>query len=179
MQIGVVGKPSTGKSTLFKAATLADVAIAAYPFTTIKPNSAIGYVKIDCIDVEFHVQCNPREGFCSKGKRFLPVQLIDVAGLVPGAHEGKGLGLQFLSDLNQADALIHVVDCAGATNEKGEPVNPGTYDPLNDIKFLEKELDYWYLNILNKGWEKLARTVSAEKQDVVKALAKQLSGLGV
>ncbi|MBS3144308.1 redox-regulated ATPase YchF [Candidatus Woesearchaeota archaeon] len=179
MQIGVVGKPSTGKSTLFKAATLADVAIAAYPFTTIKPNSGIGFVKIDCIDVEFHVQCNPKEGFCSKGQRFLPVQLIDVAGLVPGAHEGKGMGNQFLSDLNQADALIHVVDMAGATNEKGEAVQPGSYDPARDVQFLEIELDMWYLSILKKGWEKLSRKVTSGKGNVAVAVAEQMSGLRV
>src|SRR3989338_4816644 len=103
MLIGVVGKPNTGNSTLFKAATLAEAEIANYPFATIKPNSGVGFIKIDCVDQEFGRQCDPRTGYCSKGKRFVPVQLIDVAGLVPGAHEGKGLGNQFLDDLRQAD----------------------------------------------------------------------------
>ncbi|MBI1973071.1 redox-regulated ATPase YchF [Candidatus Woesearchaeota archaeon] len=179
MQVGLVGKPSSGKSTFFKAATLAEVAIAPYPFTTIKPNVAIGFVKIDCVDTEFHVQCNPREGYCLKGKRFVPVQLIDVAGLVPGAHEGKGMGNQFLSDLNQADALIHIVDMAGATNEKGEVVEPGSYDPAKDVQFLEVELDMWYLDILKKGWEKFSRKLAAEKTNVAVAIANQLSGLRV
>ncbi len=179
MQVGLVGKPSSGKSTFFKAATLADVAIAAYPFTTIKFNSGIGFVKINCIDVQFHVQCNPREGFCIKGQRFVPVQLIDVAGLVPGAHEGKGMGNQFLSDLNQADALIHVVDMAGATNDKGEQVTPGSYDPAKDVQFLEVELDMWYLGILKKGWEKFSRKLAAEKSNVAFAIANQMSGLRV
>ena len=120
MLIGVVGKPSVGKSTFFKAATLAEAEIANYPFTTIKPNSGVGFVRVDCVDKDLGRQCNPRTGYCSKGIRFIPVQLLDVAGLVPGAHEGKGMGNQFLDDLRQADVLIHVIDAAGATNEKGE-----------------------------------------------------------
>jgi hypothetical protein len=104
MLIGIVGKPNVGKSTFFKAATLAEVLIANYPFATIKANHGIGYVKIDCIDKEFNVQCNPRTGFCINHKRFVPIELLDVAGLVPGAHEGRGLGNQFLDDLRQADA---------------------------------------------------------------------------
>src|SRR3989344_893984 len=113
MLVGVVGRPSVGKSTFFKAATLADAEIAAYPFTTIKPNSGVGYVKIDCADQFFNKQCIPREGYCKNHKRFVPVQMLDVAGLVPGAHEGKGRGNQFLDDLRQADVLIHVIDVAG------------------------------------------------------------------
>ena len=100
--------------------------------------------------------------------------MIDVAGLVPGAHEGKGMGNQFLDDLRQADVLIHVIDVAGSTNEKGEPIQPGSYDPANDIRFLEIELDMWYLGILKKGWVKFARTVMQEKAEIHVALAKQL-----
>jgi len=179
MLIGIVGKPSTGKSTFFKAITLAEVETANYPFTTIKPNHAVGYVKIDCADKDFKVQCNPRMGYCIKGKRFVPVDLLDVAGLVPGASEGAGMGNQFLDDLNQADALVHVIDISGSTNEKGEAVDPGTYDPVNDVKFLEEELDLWYLRIIRKGWEKFARQVSQEQIESYKAVAKQLSGLRV
>ncbi|RJQ18243.1 redox-regulated ATPase YchF [Candidatus Woesearchaeota archaeon] len=179
MLLGVIGKPNTGKSTFFKALTLADVLIANYPFATIKPNHGMGFVKIDCADSFFNVQCNPREGFCINHKRFVPVELIDVAGLVPGAHEGKGMGNQFLDDLNQAHALIHVIDAAGSTNEKGEPVPANSYDPVNDVKFLEEELDYWYAGILKRGWEKFARKIQQEQSDVAKALGKQLSGLRV
>lgn len=177
--VGVVGKANVGKSTFFKAATLAEVEIANYPFATIKPNHGIGYVKIDCADNHFGVQCNPREGFCIDHRRFVPVDMIDVAGLVPGAHEGKGMGNQFLDDLRQADVLIHVVDIAGTTNEKGEPVDAGSYDPSEDIKFLEVEIDMWYFGIINKGWERFVRQVMQEKLEIVKQLAKQLSGLKV
>ncbi|NQU98243.1 redox-regulated ATPase YchF [Candidatus Woesearchaeota archaeon] len=179
MLVGVVGKANVGKSTFFKALTLADVEIANYPFATIKPNHGIGFVRVICVDKEFNLQCKPKEGFCTNNTRFVPVDVIDVAGLVPGAHEGKGMGNQFLNDLNQANALIHIIDCAGTTNEKGETVEAGSYDPANDVKFLEEELDYWYLEILKKGWEKFAKQVQQEQDDIVKALAKQLSGVGV
>src|SRR3989338_11104740 len=179
MLIGFVGKPSVGKSTLFKALTLSDVEIASYPFTTIKPNSGVGYVKIDCVDKEFNVQCNPRNGYCVSGRRFVPVQIIDVAGLVPGAHEGKGMGNQFLDDLNQADALVNIIDISGSTNDKGEPVTQLSYDHENDIKFLEHELDMWYLRLIKKGWERFARQVNQERTELNKAVAKQLSSFRV
>jgi ribosome-binding ATPase len=179
MLIGVVGKPSVGKSTFFRAATLAQAEIANYPFTTIEPNHGVGFVKIDCADQEFDKQCNPRTGYCKNHKRFVPVDLIDVAGLVPGAHEGHGRGNQFLDDLRQADVLIHVIDISGSTNQKGESVDVGSYDPAEDVIFLELELDMWYLGVLKKGWEKFARTIVQEKQEIKVALAKQLSGLGV
>jgi ribosome-binding ATPase YchF (GTP1/OBG family) len=179
MIIGVVGKANVGKSTFFKAMTLAEVAIANYPFVTIKPNHGIGFVKIPCVDKDFNVQCKPRLGYCVEHNRFVPVELIDVAGLVPGAHEGKGMGNQFLNDLNQADALIHVIDTAGCTNERGEPVSPGSCDPASDIRFLEVELDHWYHDILKKGWDRLARQIQQEQSQVQNVLAKQLGSLGV
>ncbi len=179
MLIGIVGKPSCGKSTFFKAQTLANVEIANYPFTTIHANRGTGYVKVECVDKEFNTKCNPRFGYCMDSKRFVPVELLDVAGLVPGAHEGKGMGNQFLDDLNQADVLIHIIDAAGSTNEKGESVLPLSYDPSNDVRFLEHELDMWYLRLIEKGWERFARTVNQEKPELNKAVAKQLSSLRV
>jgi ribosome-binding ATPase YchF (GTP1/OBG family) len=178
MLIGIVGKPNCGKSTFFKATTLANVEIANYPFATIKPNKGIGFVKVECASKFFGVSSNPRTGYVIDHNRFVPVDIIDVAGLVPGAHEGKGMGLEFLNDLNQADALIHVIDVSGSTNEKGEPVNTGSYDPANDIKFLDNELTHWYLSIMNRSWDKFSRTVSQTNQDPVLALNKQFSGLG-
>ncbi|MDD9953277.1 MAG: redox-regulated ATPase YchF [Candidatus Woesearchaeota archaeon] len=179
MIVGIVGKPSGGKSTFFKAATLADVEIANYPFTTIKPNNAVGFVKVKDPAREFDKTSNPRVGYVQEEFRFLPINLIDVAGLVPGAHEGEGMGAQFLNDLNQADVLVHLVDVSGSVNEKGEACEPGSYDPANDIFFLEEELDYWYKAILAKSWEKFARVTQQEKQEIHKAIAKQMSGVSV
>jgi len=178
MLIGIIGKPNTGKSTFFKALTLSEVEIANYPFATIKPNHGMGYVKIKDIAKEFNKTANPREGFILRDYRFVPVELLDVAGLVPGAHQGKGLGNQFLDDLNQADALIHVIDISGGTNERGEPLPENTYNPSEDIRFLEFELDMWYLRIIKKGWEKFTRSMVHNKE-IAREIAKQLSGLKV
>jgi len=177
MLIGLVGKPSSGKSTFFKAATLAEVEIASYPFTTIKPNHGVGYVRIDCIDQEFGKQCNPREGFCINHQRFVPVELMDVAGLVPGASEGKGLGNQFLDDLRQADAFIQIVDLSGKTNEEGKASENS--DIKKDIKFLEKELDLWFSNILRKVWKTFARTIETSHSNFAEQVANQFSGLKI
>lgn len=179
MLVGIVGKTNTGKSTFFKASTLAEVEIENRPFVTIKPNSGVSFVKIECADKYFNVKCQPKHGYCLNGYRFVPVQLMDVAGLVPGAHEGRGLGSQFLDDLRQADALIHIIDVSGSTNEEGESVELGSYDPANDIKFLEVELDMWYLRLIKKGWEPFARKAIQERQELNKALASHLIGLGV
>ncbi|MDP7520634.1 MAG: redox-regulated ATPase YchF [Candidatus Pacearchaeota archaeon] len=177
MLIGLVGKPSVGKSTFFKAATLAEVEIASYPFTTIKANHGIGYVKIDCIDKELKTQCNPNHGFCINHNRFVPVELMDVAGLVKGSSEGRGLGNQFLDDLRQADVFIHIVDVSGETDSEGKPTKD--HNPCNDIEFLEDELDKWYYNILMKVWKTFVRKTEMEKSKFAEAVAKQFSGLKV
>ncbi len=179
MIIGLIGKPSAGKSTFFKAATLAEVAIAPYPFTTIKANTGIAFIKVDCVDKELQTQCTPRFGYCINHKRFVPIQLLDVAGLVPDAHKGKGLGNQFLNDLIPADVLIHIVDVSGSTNEKGEIVEALSHDPTKDVKFLEYELDMWFLASMKKGWDKFANQVRQEKLEISKVLHKQLSGMKV
>ena len=179
MKIGIVGAPNRGKSTFFKSATLADVEIADRPFVTIKANTGIAYVKVDCADSFFNVQCNPRFGSCINHKRFVPIELIDVAGLIRGSYAGKGLGNEFLNDLREADALIQVIDISGSVNEAGEKVEPFSYNPSEDIEFLDFELNMWYYQILRKGWDKFARQVKQEKASIIKALHKQLSGLKV
>ena len=179
MIVGVVGKANVGKSTFFKASTLAEVEIANYPFATIDPNTGVGHVKVKDPAIDFDKVSNPRNGFVINDSRFIGVQMIDVAGLVPGAHEGKGMGNQFLDDLRQADVLIHVVDISGSTNDKGEPVEPGTHDPAKDIKFLEEELDFWILRLMKKGWDKFSRSVQQTHSKVHKAIASHLVGLGV
>lgn len=177
MLVGIVGRPSSGKSTFFKAATLMDVAIASYPFTTIKPNRGVANVKIKDLATEFGKVSNPREGYVRKGWRFVPFELLDVAGLVEGASMGKGLGNEFLNDLAGADAFIHVVDVSGETNGEGKPAVG--YHPGNDIRIIEKELDLWYLGILKKAWKVFARTVEMQKKNFAEAVANQFSGLKV
>jgi ribosome-binding ATPase YchF (GTP1/OBG family) len=177
MLIGIIGKTNVGKSTFFKALTLSNVEIANRPFTTIKPNHGIGYVKVNCACKEFNVKCNPKNSFCINGTRFVPVELLDVAGLVPGAHKGKGLGNKFLDDLRQADCFIHILDISGTTNEVGEETRG--YDPINDVKFLENEIDFWFFDIIKRNWDKISRLVQITHKEFEKELAQQLSGLGI
>lgn len=179
MIIGVVGKPNVGKSAFFRAATLAQAESGNFPFTTIDKNAAIGYVKVKDPAREFDKVSNPREGFVKGEYRFVPVELIDVAGLVPGAHEGKGLGNKFLDDLRQADVLIHIIDISGSTNAKGESVGLFEYDPINDIKFLEDELNHWYFNIIEKHWESVYKKIKMQGMKIEEALSSILSGLKI
>ncbi len=177
--LGVVGKPNTGKSTFFSAATLVAAEIANYPFTTIKPNRGVGYVRTPCVHGEFKVQDNPRNSLCLDGTRLVPVELIDIAGIVPGAWEGKGLGNQFLDEIRRADALIHVVDASGGTDCEGKSCKPGEHDPLEDVQFLEREITMWMVNILKKDWSKIARTAEADKKGIAHHLEDRLSGLSI
>lgn len=179
VQLGIVGKPNTGKSTFFAAATLQNVKIAPYPFTTIEPNVGVGYVRLECVCRDFGVVDNPVGSLCVNGWRFAPVELIDVAGLVPDAWQGRGLGNRFLDYLRRADALIHIVDAAGATNSEGRPVEPGSHDPLEDVRFLEQELDMWTLGMLEKDWRKFAMSVEATGAKLDEELYRRLSGLQV
>ena len=176
MLLGLVGKPSCGKSTFFKAATLSDVLIASYPFATIEPNHGMGYVRVDALCKELNTKCNPRTGFCTGETRFVPVELMDVAGLVEGASTGKGLGNKFLDNLRQADMFIQIVDISGTTDSEGKE---GEGDPIKDVKMLEGELDKWYRSILEKVWSKLTRTIKSTKLDFAKEISKQFSGLRV
>ena len=177
MQIGLLGKANVGKSTFFSAATETDVATGNFPFTTIKPNVGVAYVQTDCACKHFAVQHeNP---LCKDKTRLVPVKLIDVAGLVPGAHEGKGLGNQFLDDARQAEALIHVVDIAGTTDIQGQPVPAGSHDPVEDVEFVQKEFDQWFLDILRRDWDKIAREVDQKRAKLADGITKRFTGLGI
>jgi len=179
MLIGVAGKSNTGKTTLFCAATRVDAEISNRIFTTIKPNKGVGYVATPCVCKELGVECSPVNSKCENGVRLIPVKIIDIAGLVPGAHKGKGLGNAFLSDIMEANALIHVVDASGGSDEEGNPVQPGTHDPMEDVIFLEREIDYWILGILEKNWGEIFRKSKSGDAKIDDLLFKQLSGLGV
>ena len=177
MQIGLLGKANVGKSTFFSAATETPVQIGNFPFTTIQPNVGIAYVNTTCACKHFKIE--HRNPLCVYGTRFIPVKLVDVAGLVPGAHEGKGLGNQFLDDARQAEVLIHIVDISGSTDIQGQPVNIGTHDPREDIKFVEDEFDFWFKQILEREWPKLSKEIEKKSTKLVDGITDRFSGLGV
>ena len=179
MQIGIIGKTNTGKTTFFSAATLVDAEISNRIFTTIEPNKGVGYVTTECPCKKLGVKCDPQNSKCVNGTRLIPVRLIDIAGLVPGAHEGRGLGNQFLSDIMEANALIDVVDASGGTDSEGNPVAPGTHDPMEDVLFLEEEIDLWMLGMLKKNYDTLKRKAEATHQKLDEVIHKQMTGLGI
>jgi ribosome-binding ATPase YchF (GTP1/OBG family) len=172
--LALAGKPNCGKSTFFKAATLANVEIANYPFTTIDANHGVGYVRTPCVCRELGTTC----AVCKGGVRFIPIGLIDVAGLVPEAHKGRGLGNQFLDHLRQADGILHILDASGSTDTEGNPVGVGTHNPTGDIEFLEYEMSMWLYGILEKHWSKIQRGSQGKASSMVTAIAELIAGLG-
>ncbi|MDD3933873.1 redox-regulated ATPase YchF [Methanoculleus sp. UBA303] len=173
--LAIAGKPNCGKSTFFRAATLVQVEIANYPFTTIDANHGVAYVRTVCPCQEMHVPCEN----CQDGVRFVPVGLIDVAGLVPEAHKGRGLGNQFLDNLRQADAILQIVDASGATDAEGNPIDIGSRDPEKDIEFLQYEMSMWMYGILSRHWAKLQRQAQGREKALMEAIADVFAGLGV
>ena len=177
MQIGLLGKANVGKSTFFSAATETMAQSGNFPFTTIEPNVGVCYLKINCECKNLDKRCG--NDLCHDGTRFVPVKLIDVAGLVPGAHEGKGLGNQFLTDAMKADVLIHVVDISGSTDIQGQPVSVGTHDPLEDIKFVEEEFDLWFKQLLDREWPKLVKEIEQKRAKLSDGITRRFTGLGI
>ncbi len=179
--VGVVGKTNVGKSTFFSAATLLDVKIENRPFVTTEPNVGIAYVRRKCVHVDLGLpNCNPRNSACVDGYRFIPIKLYDVPGLIKGAHRGRGLGNRFLDELRQADVLLHVVDMSGSTDEEGNPVKPGYYDPLEEIYTIEEEVDEWFYSIIAKDWEKLSRGLDVVPWDeAVSRIHRRVAGLSI
>ena len=176
LSVALAGKPNAGKSTFYKAATMADVEVGNYPFTTIDPNRGVTHARTECPCLAREERCGDEN--CHDGKRYVPVELLDVAGLVPGAHEGKGLGNQFLDALSNADVVLNVVDASGGTNAEGGPVEPGAYDPTNDVEFIEQEMDLWIAGILDRNWVTVTRQSRSPDFDIDDALTEVLTGVG-
>jgi ribosome-binding ATPase YchF (GTP1/OBG family) len=177
--IGIVGKPSSGKSTFLNAACRTAAKVGAYPFTTIDPNPGTAYVRVDCLCQEFKVECNAKNSICQEGVRFIPIDMLDVAGLVPDAYLGRGRGNQFLNELSRADAFIHVVDTSGSLDAEGREVEHGSWDPRKDVEFLEHEINMWLVQILHRDWRRLSRRAETEKLKITTLLGEKLSGLQI
>ena len=175
--VGLAGKPNAGKSTFFRAVTRAEAEVGNYPFTTIDANRGVAAVRTDC-------PCDEVDGLdgycgnCREGRRYVPVEVIDVAGLVPDAHEGRGLGNRFLDELRQADVILHVVDASGGTDEEGEPVEVGAHDPQEDVEFLEHEMEMWIAGVLRDNLNGLVRRSKTPEFELDGALAEVLTGVG-
>ncbi|MGA7924252.1 MAG: redox-regulated ATPase YchF [Thermoplasmata archaeon] len=179
MEIGLVGKPNVGKSTFFNALTLLDAPMAPYPFTTTKPNRGVAAVRVACPHVEKGTACNPGNARCVRGTRWVPVNLLDVPGLVPGAHEGKGLGHQFLDDLRVADGFIQIVDVSGGTSPEGVLAPPGAFSSAEEVTWLEDELVLWVAEILGRGFERDARGLELEGGKLDEFVERRLTGLQI
>ncbi len=178
--IGIVGKPSAGKSTFLNAACLTNAKVSELPFTTIEPNKGVAYVKTKCVCKELKLNDNPKNSYCVDGNRFIPVNVLDVAGLVPDAHKGKGLGNIFLNDLIKADVLIHIVDISGSLDKTGKRIKMGENDPYEDVLFLENEINFWFKQILEReDWTKFVKSYARERKKFIEELYKRLSGIKI
>ena len=178
IKIGLIGKTNTGKTTFFNSATLDTAEISNYPFTTKQPNIGNANAITLCVHKEFHVQDSPKNSRCIDGWRFIPVDLVDLPGLIKGAWEGKGLGNQFLSVAAQSDALLHIVDASGSIDASGKIAEPGTGDPVADIGDIEEELVMWYLKLLEGNHDKISRAVNSGV-DTINAITDVFRGIGV
>ena len=154
MLIAIVGLPNKGKTTLFNALTSANAQVAGYPFTTINPNKGIAFASSPCPHARIGRACSPHNAPCENGVRKIPVNVVDVAGLVEGAHEGRGMGNQFLSDISAADALVAVADASGGSDNEGNLCAPGSHDAVLDAQILFSELDYWLADVISRNAKK-------------------------
>ena len=159
VRLGIIGKTNTGKTTFFNAATMQSAEVSTYPFTTKQPNYGVANVITPCVCRELGVKDNPRNSTCIEGYRHIPIELIDLPGLIKGAWAGKGLGNQFLSVASQADALIHIVDASGSVDEEGRLTEPGTGNPLADVYDIQEELILWLTKLIERQEDKISRNL--------------------
>jgi ribosome-binding ATPase YchF (GTP1/OBG family) len=178
IKIGIIGKTNTGKTTFFNSATLSSSEISTYPFTTKKPESALAHAITLCVHPEFKVSDNPKNSKCVDGWRYIPIELIDLPGLIKDAWQGKGLGNQFLSVAAQSDALLHVVDVSGGIDSSGKITEAGAGDPISDFADIEEELIMWYLKILEGNRDKVSKVIASGTDKIV-AITDLYRGIGV
>jgi len=178
IKIGLIGKTNTGKTTFFNSATLSSAEISNYPFTTKQPAIGNAHAITLCVHKEFNLQDQPKNSRCIDGWRFIPVELVDLPGLIKGAWEGKGLGNQFLSIAAQSDALLHVVDASGSIDASGKIAEPGTGDPVADVADIEEELVMWYLKLLEANRDKISRAIGGG-MDTITAITEVFRGINV
>ncbi|MEM3094585.1 MAG: redox-regulated ATPase YchF [Nitrososphaera sp.] len=178
IKIGLIGKTNTGKTTFFNSATLLSAEISNYPFTTKQPAIGNAHAITLCVHKEFNVQDQPKNSRCIDGWRFIPVELVDLPGLIKGAWEGKGLGNQFLTIAAQSDVLLHIVDASGSIDASGKIAEPGSGDPIADVADIEEELVMWYLKLLEGNRDKISHTISTGTE-TVPAITEVFRGIGV
>ncbi len=178
VKIGLIGKPNVGKSTLFSALTKAPVDIANYPFTTLKPNVGVGWLTSKCPETEIGKNCTPKEGSCVDGTRYIPVEIIDVPGLIPGASEGKGMGNEFLDNIRDSEAIIHVFDASGMTAPDGTSLQERR-DPVEDIETIEGEIIAWMADRIYRDWEKFSRKADASSDRIERVLETKIGTFGI
>jgi len=178
IRLGLIGKTNTGKTTFFNAATLSSEQISSYPFTTKKPISGVSNAITLCVHPEFKVKDNPNNSKCVDGWRYIPIEIIDLPGLIKDAWKGKGLGNQFLSIAAQSDALLHVVDASGGIDSTGQISEAGTGDPISDFADIEEELVMWYQKILEGNREKISKSIK-RGTDIIEAITDLYRGIGV
>ncbi|MEM0157580.1 MAG: YchF-related putative GTPase [Thermoplasmataceae archaeon] len=178
VKIGLVGKPNVGKSTIFSAMTRSHADIANYPFTTLKPNVGITYIETMCPHTEIGKQCNPREGYCENGIRRVPIEIIDVPGLIPGASQGKGMGNEFLDNLRDSEALCHIIDGSGLTAPDGTPIQTRR-KPWEDIETIEGEIKQWLADRIYRDWDKFARKADSSGENQDRSLHRKIASFGL
>jgi ribosome-binding ATPase len=178
IRVGLIGKTNAGKTTFFNSATSSNEEISTYPFTTKHPKIGNASVISLCVHREFNLKDSPKNSTCVDGWRFIPIELVDLPGLIKGAWEGKGLGNQFLSVAAQSDVLLHIVDASGSIDSSGRLAEPGTGDPIADVSDIEEEMILWYLKLFEGNRDKIIRSINSGS-DAAQSITEIFQGIGV